>query len=100
MKPAGSTVRESLPSRAQIRPAMLELLSTLGPTSVRELDEALADHFDLSQEQREVLRSGNDGNRTEWAYRCAWVRTAAKRDGFLILVRPRVWALTSQSQSQ
>ena len=94
MKPAGSLVRESLPTRVQIRSAMLELLSKLGPTRVVDLDVALADFFDLTPEQRTLPHSFDNGGRSEWSYRCAWVRSTAKRDGLVALVSPRVWALT------
>lgn len=91
MKLAGAALRDSLPSRAQIRPVMLEVLAGIGgEATVFELDEALADYFGLSQEQRAVIRSGS---RTEFAYRCAWARTEAKRDGWLTQTRPRTWAL-------
>lgn len=90
MKPGGSAIRESLPTRAQIRPVLIEILTARGETSVADLDAALAEHFDLTEEQRSLIRSGS---RTEFAYRCAWVRTSAKRDGWLIQPRPRVWAV-------
>lgn len=94
MKPGGSAIRDSLPTRAQIRPVLLALIETLGEEATAAvLDSAVADHFALTPEQRSFIHSGT---RTELAYRCAWVRTAAKKDGMLIQTRARTWALAEQ----
>jgi restriction endonuclease Mrr len=95
MRPSGSKLKESLPTRASIRPVMISILESRGgEATVSDLDEAVADHFNLTLEQRSIVRSGN---RTEFAYRCAWVRSEAKRDGWLTQPRPRTWALVEKT---
>ena len=93
MKPGGSAIRDSLPTRARIRPVLIEILCARGETSVADLDAAIADYFALTEVQRSLPHSGT---RTELAYRCAWVRTAGKRDGWLVQPEARVWALAAQ----
>lgn len=64
-----------------------------GSATIDELEEAVAQIANLSEEQRAQLHG--DGPRTEFSYRLAWARTYLKRGGALENSERGVWHLTA-----
>jgi restriction system protein len=64
-----------------------------GSATIDELEEAVAQLANLSEDQRTQLHG--DGPRTEFSYRLAWARTYLKKGGALDNSERGVWHLTS-----
>lgn len=63
-----------------------------GSATIDEMEEAVAQIANLSEEQR--LQPHGDGPRTEFGYRLAWARTYLKKGGALDNSERGVWHLT------
>ncbi len=63
-----------------------------GSATIDEMEEAVAQITNLSEEQRSQLHG--DGPRTEFSYRLAWARTYLKKGGALDNSERGVWHLT------
>ena len=80
-----------LPTTPELRDALLKVLEGFPDgISSSQIDAAVSEHLNLTQEQLSVIRSGN---RTEFAYRLAWERTHAKNKGLIEKVGSRNWKL-------
>jgi restriction system protein len=64
-----------------------------GSATIDELEEAVSQIANLSDEQRTKLHG--DGPRTEYSYRLAWARTYLKKGGALDNSERGVWHLTT-----
>jgi len=64
-----------------------------GSATIDELEEAVSQIANLSDEQRTQLHG--DGPRTEYSYRLAWARTYLKKGGALDNSERGVWHLTT-----
>lgn len=73
-------------------PIVQALRSRGGSATIDELEEAVAQMANLSEEQRSQLHG--DGPRTEFSYRLAWARTYLKKGGALDNSERGVWHLT------
>lgn len=73
-------------------PIVQALRSRGGSATIDELEEAVAQIANLSEEQRSQLHG--DGPRTEFSYRLAWARTYLKKGGALDNSERGVWHLT------
>ena len=81
----------NFPSNEKLTSALLRSLKDLGGKgSVTDIDAKVAEILDLPAELTKVLRTGN---RTEFQYRMAWVRTRAKKNGLIERVETKIWAL-------
>lgn len=81
------------PSNEKLNSALLQGLKELGGKgSVSEIDAKVAEILALPSELTSTLRAGN---RTEFQYRMAWVRTRAKKKGDIDRVATKIWTLKS-----
>lgn len=87
-----------LPPYPELRWVTLQTMRRMPlPASNAEIDEAVADTLDLTEEQRAVMHKQSSGARkTELAYRVAWARTALKVAGAIDNTGRAVWTLTTE----
>ena len=60
----------------------------------KKIDQLVALHLGLSNEETSQIRTGN---RTEFAYRMAWERTHAKAKGEIIRVGSGHWKISTNN---
>ena len=87
-----------LPRYPELAWVTLETIRNIDlPASIEEIDSAVAEALDLSQEQR-TYRHLNS-SRTELAYRVAWCRTRLKVAGAIDNIGRAQWTLTDEGRS-
>jgi restriction system protein len=78
-------------------PTLQAAIALGGSASIAELDAAVIDREQFSEEQQAVLHG--DGPQTEIQYRLAWARTYLKGMGLLTNSKRGVWTVTEAGQS-
>lgn len=70
------------PTSLELESTMIRILrdSSSGPLSSAEIDSAVAIALGISPETLAIIHSGN---RSEFAYRMAWVRSKAKKKNLI-----------------
>lgn len=85
------------PYKDMLWPALQALIALGGSASIAELDAAVIDREQFSQEVQSVLHG--DGPSTEVQYRLAWARTHLKGMGLITNSQRGVWTVTETGQS-
>jgi len=78
-------------------PTLQAAIALGGSASIAELDAAVIDREQFSEEQQAVLHG--DGPQTEIRYRLAWARTYLKGMGLLTNSKRGVWTVTEAGQA-
>ncbi|ULN33557.1 restriction endonuclease [Mycolicibacterium smegmatis] len=78
-------------------PTLQAAIALGGSASIAELDAAVIDREEFSEEQQAVLHG--DGPQNEIQYRLAWARTYLKGMGLLTNSKRGVWTVTEVGQS-
>ncbi|MDO8645715.1 MAG: winged helix-turn-helix domain-containing protein [Candidatus Planktophila sp.] len=83
-----------LPSVGSLKSAMVKVLGLNGGQgSNSEILEWVSQELELDPKTLAVMRSGN---RTEVAYRLAWARTQARKEGLILRSGPSKWSLRTK----
>src|SRR6476469_2045304 len=78
-------------------PTLQAAITLGGSASIAELDAAVIDREQFSDQQQDVLHG--DGPQTEIQYRLAWARTYLKGMGLLTNSKRGVWSVTESGQA-
>jgi restriction endonuclease Mrr len=79
-----------IPSRKEAKPVILEFLSDQSERSSDEVQELIASHFALSDEER--TRRRGKGPHPEYVNETAWALVDLQRDGLIKKAAPDVFA--------
>lgn len=89
-----------LPQFHELFSPVLKTLDDLGGSATnQEIERAVADHMDFTEEQISVQHDTDSGDQTELDYRLAWARTYLKDAGYLTNVERGKWALTADGRT-
>ncbi len=70
---------KSLPSPSELAPIVITVLDDLGGKAhFKDIEREVARVLNLDESTKAIVRKGN---RTEFAYRLSWARTACKNQG-------------------
>lgn len=81
-----------------MNPLLLALKDLGGSGTIEEINTAVAEQLQLSDEQLEILHNPEKSSQTEVEYRLAWTRTYLKKYGLLENSTRGVWALTNKGR--
>ncbi|MBN9295225.1 MAG: DUF262 domain-containing protein [Flavobacteriia bacterium] len=66
-----------------------------GTASIYAIEKYVADHLNLSEEDRNEIHNHQEGGRTELGYRLAWARYYLKNAGLIESNQRTLWSLTA-----
>ena len=81
-----------MPSYGTLHKTVLDNLGKIKNLSSKEFDTLIAKSLKLDEETLSILHNATQGQRTEFQYRMAWVRTKAKKKGILTRNEKGEWA--------
>jgi|LakMenE01Jun11ns_1017448.scaffolds.fasta_scaffold9927450_1 restriction system protein len=73
----------NLPKNSELKDTLLSVIKKGEVLSSKEIDSRIIENLKLSKEQVNFLHNAEKGNRTELAYRLAWIRTSLKKEEIL-----------------
>jgi restriction endonuclease Mrr len=82
---------DNLPSPSELMPVVVESLHKFGGRAhIRQIEQYVAETLGLDEAS---ITKKRHGNRTEFAYRLSWARTAAKSKGLILKELNGYWSI-------
>jgi restriction endonuclease Mrr len=88
--------KSDFPNSNEVMQAIIHLLKEHKSLKSNDIDEKIAELFKLTDEQTKRLHKIGSGNRTEFKYRMAWIRTKMKNLDLIMQDEKRLWILIKQ----
>ena len=89
-----------MPTSTQLKPYILQALSTLGGAADNdEMANLVASSAGLAPEALKRLHDPARGKRTEFGYRLAWAKSKLKAEGLIERAGSRRWTLTEAGRA-
>ena len=88
--------KSEFPNTSEVMQAIVQLLKEHESMNSNDIDEKIAEFFKLTSDQVKRLHKIGSGNRTEFKYRMAWIRTKMKNLDLIMQDDNRLWVLIKQ----